>query len=76
MSGIDEGYYICHICGGTKFSHDVTEIFEEVFDSKEKTVKEGKHYNEGEVWCCMKCNNGIPKYNISEFMEQMYDASS
>ena len=68
-------FYKCHKCGGTKFCHDVTEIYEEVFDSKERTVVEGSHYNDGEDWICKECNAKIPEADIDEFLSQMYDAT-
>jgi len=67
-------FYKCHMCGGTKFCHDVSIVYEEVFDSEEKIVVQGKHYNEGEDWVCQNCNVGMPKANVDEFISQMCDA--
>ena len=73
---MSENCYVCHSCGGTKFCHDVSEVYEEVFDSKEKSVTEGKHYSDGEDWVCKSCGAKIPKGSVSNFLEQMYDATS
>jgi len=70
-----DDFYKCCSCGGNKFTHDVSEIYEEVFNSKEKTVVEGKHYNDGADWCCNKCHVKIPKADVNEFLSQMYDAT-
>jgi len=75
MSGENEQFYKCHACGETKFCHDVSEVYEEVFDSKVKTVVEGKHYCDGENWECQKCHVKIPKQYISIFLKEMYEAS-
>jgi len=75
MSGENEQFYKCHACGETKFCHDVSAVYEEVFDSKAKTVVEGKHYCDGENWACQKCRVKIPKQYISAFLSEMYKAS-
>lgn len=70
-----DDFYKCRSCGSNKFTHDVSEIYEEVFDSKEKTVVEGKHYNDGSDWSCNECHVTIPKADVNEFLSQMYDAT-
>jgi len=69
-------FYKCRTCGSNKFSHDVSEIYEEVFDSEKETVVEGKHYNEGSSWVCKECSAIIPSRDVDNFLSQMYDATS
>lgn len=67
-------FYKCHKCGGTTFHHDVTEIYEEIFDSKEPKIMEDDHYTSGDAWQCKKCDAKIPEETHQEFLLQMYDA--
>lgn len=70
-----DDFYKCRSCGSNTFTHDVSEIYEEVFNSKKGTVVEGKHYNDGEDWYCKECNVKIPKADVNKFLSQMYDAT-
>lgn len=67
-------FYKCRSCGSNKFTHDVSVLYEEVFDSKEKTVVEGKRYNVGTDWCCKECNTNVPDDDVNKFLLQMFDA--
>lgn len=67
-------FYKCHKCGSTKFNHDVTEIYEEIFDSKEEKVIEDDHYTSGTTWRCKECKAGIPEEDHQKFLSRMYDA--
>lgn len=68
--------YVCKKCGHDVFSHDVTDIYGETFNSTEKIVVEGKHYTDGDDWVCDECHAEIPKEDIDEFLMQMFDAGS
>jgi len=70
-----DDFYKCRSCGSNEFTHDVSVLYEEVFDSKEKTVVERKRYNVGTVWCCKKCNANIPSNDVNKFISRMCDAS-
>lgn len=67
--------YACRSCGGTKFSHDVTVVYEEIFDSEEKHLIEGEPFSDGEDWECRHCKAKIPKGDVADFLEQMYNVS-
>jgi hypothetical protein len=54
-------HYKCDKCGSAKFKHDVTEVYEEEFNSELPAVIEG-------------CGALIPGAKIKEFLSQMYDA--
>lgn len=66
-------FYKCHKCGSNEFTHDVTEFYEEIFDSEKETVIEEKCYVVAKVWQCKKCGAEIPEEDDQKFLLQMYD---
>lgn len=67
-------HYKCDKCGSAKFKHDVTEVYEEEFNSELPAVIEGKRYSDSKPWRCSSCDALIPGAKIKEFLSQMYDA--
>ena len=67
-------FYKCHKCGETVFCHDVTEVYEEEFNSEPQAVVEGKRYSDSKPWRCSSCNALIPGANLREFLTQIDDA--
>ena len=71
-----DDFYKCSNCGGNKFAHDVSVVYEEVFDSKEGIVAKGKHYTDGASWSCKECNAIIPSVDVETFLSQVFGATS
>lgn len=67
-------FYKCYKCGESEFNHDVTEVYEEIFDSKEGKIIEDDRYFSTGVWQCKKCQAEIPEEDHQKFLLQMYDA--
>jgi len=69
-----DDFYKCHKCGNAKFSHDVTDVYEEEFNSEFPAVAEGKHYFDSKPWRCSSCNALIPGAKIRELLIQIDNA--
>lgn len=68
--------YVCKKCGSTEFSHEITQTYKEVFDSAKKTIVIIDDDGVGGDWRCKNCGAKIPAAVLSEFLSQLYKAST
>jgi DNA-directed RNA polymerase subunit RPC12/RpoP len=67
-------FYKCHKCGSNEFTHDLTEMYEELFYSEEGKIREGHRYTGATAWRCKECSAEIPEEDSQKFLLMVYDA--
>jgi len=73
MSGYEDSHYVCK-CGSTHFTHEVTSVYDESFDTSTDEVILENEYSDGETWICVKCRAGILPEAANLFFDQLYNA--
>lgn len=81
MSGIDEQdkkiekpVYRCKYCSGAVFTHRITTVFYENFDSfKKELIETEEEETDADDWYCVSCGNYI-LYSDKKFFDVLYES--
>jgi DNA-directed RNA polymerase subunit RPC12/RpoP len=64
----------CRKCGSTIFYHEITSIFDEIFDTNTDVIILDNESNQGDNWRCKHCGTHISSEDKDRFFDVMYEA--